>query len=301
MGTPCLYVCGLRYEIIMAKQSVRRGLTRRQFLKLGGAAVAVGVIGATGSMAAANEITDLSLERISIPIPGLPPAFEGFTIAQLTDIHLLPYTRPAFIRKAVALANSLNPDLTVLTGDYVWRDAGAMAELAPIIGALNARHGVYGILGNHDYWLDVDVVTRGFRQTRIPLLINQHIPIARGDASIILAGLDDGWAGHADLDATLDGAPSGAPVILLLHEPDLADEPEINTRCDLQLAGHSHGGQVRIPGRGAPVLPYLGRKYDMGLYRVNDMWLYTNRGLGEISVPLRINCPPEVTLFTLTR
>ena len=285
----------------MAKQSTRRGISRRQFLKLGGAAAAAGVIAASGALAVTNEIDEISIERVTLPIPGLPPAFEGFTIAQLSDIHLLPYTRPRFIRKAVDAANSLTPDLTVLTGDYVWHDAGAMAELAPIIGALNARHGVYGILGNHDYWLDVDVVIRGFQQARIPLLINQHIPITRGEAAIVLAGLDDGWAGHADLDAALTGAPANAPVILLLHEPDLADEYGPDGRSALQLAGHSHGGQVRIPGQGALVLPYLGQKYDMGLYRVNDMWLYTNRGLGEISVPLRYNCPPEVTLFTLTR
>jgi predicted MPP superfamily phosphohydrolase len=278
----------------------QRGLSRRQFLKLGGVTVAAGALVASGATAI-NEIGDLSIEQVTAPIPGLPSAFEGFTIAQLSDIHLLPYTRPGFIKKTVEAANSLNPDLTVLTGDYVWHDAGAMADLSPIIASLNARHGVYGILGNHDYWLDVKTVIEGFRQARIPLLVNQHIPVSRGDATIVLAGLDDGWAGHADLTAALDDAPAAAPVILLLHEPDLADEPEINARCALQLAGHSHGGQVRVPGRGALVLPYLARKYDMGLYRVGEMWLYTNRGLGEISVPLRINCPPELTLFTLTR
>ncbi len=285
----------------MSKSSGASGLSRRQFLKLSGAAVAAGVVLSATSLALANQAGELSIERVQLPIPDLPPAFVGFTIAQLTDIHLLPYTRPEFIREVVVAANALKPDLTVLTGDYVWRDADAMGELTPIIAGLNARHGVFGILGNHDYWLDVDLVIHGFEQARIPLLINQHIPITRGDASIVLAGLDDGWAGHADLNAALDGAPSPAPVILLLHEPDLADSIGPDGRCALQLAGHSHGGQVRIPGKGALVLPYLGQKYDMGLYRVNEMWLYTNRGLGEISVPLRYNCPPEVTLFTLTR
>jgi len=282
-------------------QPASRKLSRRQFLKLGGFAAAAGVVVSAGALAAANEIGDVDVEQVTIPLAGLPAAFDGFTIAQLSDIHLLPYTRPEFVSRVVALTNNFSPDLTVLTGDYVWHDAGAMDELVPIIASLNARHGVYGILGNHDYWLDVDAVIDGFRRTRIPLLINQHISVTRGDATIVLAGLDDGWAGQADLDAALDGAPSAAPVILLLHEPDLADDPEINARCVLQLAGHSHGGQVRVPGKGALVLPHLGRKYDMGLYRVGGMWLYTNRGLGEISVPLRINCPPELTLFTLTR
>ena len=277
------------------------GLTRRQFLKYSGAALAAGVVGTTGYLALSNESDEISVERVSIPIAGLPAAFEGFTIAQLSDIHLLPYTQPAFIEKAVAVANNLNPDLIALTGDYVWRESEAMFELAPIIAGLNARYGVYGILGNHDYWLDVDLVKAGFRQARIPLLVNERLPITRGGAGIVLAGLDDGWAGHPDLAMALDGAPADAPVILLLHEPDLADAYGPGGRCALQLAGHSHGGQVRLPGSGALALPYLGQKYDFGLYRIDDMWLYTNRGLGNISVPLRLNCTPEVTLLTLVR
>jgi predicted MPP superfamily phosphohydrolase len=285
----------------MAKDCPTKGIDRRQFLKFSGAALAAGVVGATGYLALSNESDEISVERVPIPLKRLPPAFEGFTIAQLSDIHLLPYTRPEFVKKAVAITNGLNPDLTVLTGDYVWRESEAMFELAPIIAALNARYGVYGILGNHDYWLDVDLVILGFRQARIPLLVNQHVPITAGGKALVLAGLDDGWAGRPDLTTALDGAPADASVILLLHEPDLADKYGPDGRCAVQLAGHSHGGQVRLPGSGALVLPYLGQKYDLGLYRIDDMWLYTNRGLGNISVPLRLNCTPEVTLFTLVR
>ena len=279
------------------RQSLK--VTRRQFLKYGSAALAAGVVGTTGYLALSNESGEVSVERIPIPLKRLPAVFEGFTIAQISDIHLLPYTRPEFVKKAVAVTNSLNPDVTVLTGDYVWRDNEAMFELTPIIAALNARHGVFGILGNHDYWLDVDPVIEGFRQARIPLLVNEHVPITIGGDTLVLAGLDDGWAGHPDLDTALDGAQANAPVILLLHEPDLADAYGPDGRCVLQLSGHSHGGQVRLPGTGALILPYLGQKYDFGLYQINDMWLYTNRGLGNISVPMRLNCAPEVTLFTL--
>jgi predicted MPP superfamily phosphohydrolase len=274
-------------------------VSRRQFLKVGGAAVAATMVGTTGILVLNNESGEVSVEHIPIPIKRLPSVFDGFTIAQLSDIHLLPYTRPAFVEKAIEVTNALNPDVTVLTGDYVWHDREAMFELAPIIAGLNARYGVYAILGNHDYWLDVDLVIEGFRQAQIPLLINEHVPITTGGQTLVLAGLDDGWSGHPDLDAALEGAPSEAPVLLLLHEPDLADVYGPDARCALQLAGHSHGGQVRLPGTGALVLPYLGRKYDFGLYQVNEMWLYTNRGLGNISVPLRLNCPPEVTLITL--
>jgi predicted MPP superfamily phosphohydrolase len=104
-----------------------------------------------------------------------------------------------------------------------------------------------------------------------------------------------------DLKATLDNAPSGAPVVLLLHEPDLVDEMSKDPRVSLQLSGHTHGGQVLIMGKPPIFTPHLGRIYNMGLFRVNDTWLYTNRGLGVISVPLRYNCPPEVTHLTLTR
>jgi len=279
------------------QQSVQ--MSRRQFLKYGGVAVAAGVVGTSSVLALGNESSEVSVEHIPIPIKRLPEAFNGFTIAQLSDIHLLPYTRPEFVEKAVAITNSLNPDVIVLTGDYVWHDKEAMFELAPIIAKLNARNGVYAILGNHDYWLDVDLVLKGFQEAHIPMLINEHVPITAGGSTLVLAGLDDGWSGHPDLDAALDGAPKDAPVVLLLHEPDLADVYGPDGRCALQLAGHSHGGQVRLPVTGPLVLPYLGRKYDFGLYQVEDMWLYTNRGLGNISVPLRLNCPPEVTLFTL--
>ncbi len=277
-----------------------RSISRRQFLKLSGLALASGVILSTTSLALANQSGELSVERVQLPVPGLPSAFEGLTIAQLSDIHLLPLTQPEFIRSVADVANSLHPDLILLTGDYVWHDVGAMDELAPILAGLQAREGVYGILGNHDYWLDVRAVKDGFRQAQVPLLVNQHVVLSRGGQHLVLVGLDDGWAGHPDMERALEGAPRNALILLMLHEPDLADRYVGRARIALQMSGHSHGGQVRIPGHGALVLPYLGRKYDMGLYQVGGSWVYTNRGLGEIDVPLRIHCAPELTLFTLT-
>lgn len=118
---------------------------------------------------------------------------------------------------------------------------------------------------------------------------------------IYLAGLDDIWSGRPDLQAALDQAPPNTPIILLAHEPDFADTASLDCRIVLQLSGHSHGGQVRLPGVGAPILPPLGRKYDQGLYKINDMWLYTTRGVGLGRIPIRINCSPEITEITLTR
>ena len=218
---------------------------------------------------------------------------------QITDVHLYPMTQPELLKKAVIMANELKPDLVVLTGDYVWQELDAIYELAPIFAGLDAKYGVFSTLGNHDYWLDADVITRAMEAAGLPVLINQGISIQQGKGSIFVAGLDDGWSGNPDLNDTLDGANSSEPVILLCHEPDLADRYSLDGRVDVQLSGHTHGGQIRLPGIGALVLPYLGRKYDLGLYRVNEMLLYTNRGLGVISEPVRFNCPPEISQFVL--
>jgi len=276
-------------------------IKRRDFLKVAFMAIVSGSTIASSYIFAHDESAQLVIERVQIPIKNLQPALEGFTIAQLSDIHLGGLTRPDLARRAVALANSLNPDLVVLTGDYVWHDVEAIFDLAPILADLDARYGVYAALGNHEIWTNVGVVTRAFEEIRMPLLVNQGVTIQVGRQDLFLAGLDDGWSGRPDLNAALQSAPAEAPVILLFHEPDLADRVSLDPRVSLQLAGHSHGGQVRFPVIGAPVLPYLSWKYDMGLYRIRDMWLYTNRGIGVTNIPIRYNCPPEITLFTLVR
>jgi hypothetical protein len=197
------------------------------------------------------------------------------------------------------MANQLQPDLIVLTGDYVWRTREAVFEVAPLLAGLNARYGVYSVMGNHDYWLDIRALRAAFDASRLPILHNEGLAVGVGKAVLYLAGVDDGWSGQPDLKRALDQAPSGAPIILLLHEPDLADETCQDPRVSLQLSGHTHGGQVHIPRKPPFFHPYLGKKYPYGLYKVKDLWLYTNRGLGVISVPLRINCPPEITQLTL--
>jgi predicted MPP superfamily phosphohydrolase len=276
-------------------------LNRREFLKVAGLAVGGGLVAATSYLAINDESQDPVVDQVPIRIKNLHPALEGFTLLQMTDQHLYPLTQPSVIKKSVAIANSLNPDLVVLTGDYVWQDLKAIDELAPILAGLDAKYGVFSTLGNHDYWLDADVITTTLEAAGLPVLVNQGLSIKHGKGSFYLAGLDDGWSGNPDLDATLEGAIPGDPVILLCHEPDLADRYALDGRVSLQLSGHSHGGQIRIPGIGALILPYLGRKYDIGLYKVDEMLLYTNRGLGVISEPVRYNCPPEITQFVLLR
>jgi hypothetical protein len=274
-------------------------INRRDYLKISAAALAGGVVMTTTFLYLSNEYEDLAVEHVSIPIKNLEPALEGFKIVLLADIHLYPLTTLDMAQRAVEIANQLQPDLTVLAGDYVWHDVEAIHDLAPVLAGLNARHGVYAALGNHDIWTDVNVVLNAFNQVRLTVLVNQGITITEGNSGLYLAGLDDGWSGQPDLDAALSNAPPNTPVVLLYHEPDLADGVSLDGRVSLQLAGHSHGGQVRLPMIGATLLPYLAWKYDMGLYKLRDMWLYTTRGVGVTNVPVRYNCPPEITELTL--
>ena len=277
-------------------------LTRRQFLAGGSLALAGAVTASSAYLILKDESQELVVEHVTLPIKGLAPSLDGFKIAQLSDFHIYPYTKPPLIEESVAIANALNPDLVVLTGDYVWHDLEAIYELAPILAGLNAKHGLYAIMGNHDLWTNVDVIKDAFDEFGVPYLINEGVTITQGNGSLHLAGLDDGWSGIPDLQAAMDAAPKDAPVVLLMHEPDLADDYSLNPRISLQLSGHAHGGQIRFPRLGgALVLPYLGRKYDYQLYKVRDMWLYSNPGIGVTNEPLRINCPPEITEITLVR
>lgn len=275
-------------------------ITRRNFFRVTSLAFAAAVVSPAVHLVASNEINDPVVRRVPVTLADLPEAFDGFTIAVLTDFHLYPYTQPELIHQAVTMVNDLKPDLVVYLGDYVWQDIDAIFELAPILAGANGKQGVYSIIGNHDIWLDVAVVKQGLMEAGLPVLVNQGIPLSQGGHILNLVGLDDGWSGNADLQIGLEGLPEEAPVILLMHEPDLVDTYAHDKRIVLQLSGHSHGGQVRVNGKPF-ILPYLGRKYDLGLYRVGETWLYTNPGIGTISVPLRYNCPPEISEIVLVR
>jgi uncharacterized protein len=282
---------------------------RRGMFKLFGAGVMLsGAVALTGySYASQVEPRWLSLEHVRIAIPRLPEALEGLRIVQLSDIHLYPYTDLDHVREAVALANAQRPDLVALTGDFVLDHVGAIDDLAPVLAGLDARLGLYAILGNHEMWLGAAPVIEGLARQSIPTLINRGLTLDVGGAPLYIAGLDDGWSGRPDLTKALALRPEGAATVLMVHEPDLADATARDGRVHLQLSGHSHGGQVRLPGMGALVLPFLARKYDQGLYRLpggperRGLWLYTNRGIGVNGPPLRFRCRPEVTVLTLIR
>ena len=281
--------------------------TRRQFLYTGAAAVAgVAALATDGYF----EAFRLQIKIIEIPLRRLPHQFDGFTIVQLSDFHYEEEFSAVPIRRSVGLVNSLRPDLVVFTGDIVTAPmfrfgrhaalvaANAVFPCAAVLSGIKARMGCFAILGNHDAYSNPALVTSGLRSHGIPLLKNSCVPIERGGGRFWLAGVDDALEGQPDLGAAIEKIPHGETIILLAHEPDFADEAAL-TPVDLQLSGHSHGGQIWIPGVGAPWLPPLARHYPRGFYKIENMVLYTNVGIGTIRAPIRINCVPEVTHITL--
>jgi hypothetical protein len=156
------------------------------------------------------------------------------------------------------------------------------------------------VLGNHDHFNGPKIVEAGLKERGIAVPRNACFPLERGKDRIWIAGVDDVWVGAADLDRALRGIPANEATILLAHEPDFADDAA-SAPVDLQLSGHSHGGQVRLPGIGALVLPEMAHKYPIGLNRVGHLQVYTNVGLGVINPPVRFLCPPEVTFLTLSK
>ena len=280
--------------------------TRRKFL-YGGAVTALGasVLGADGFV----ESNHPHLVKIEIVLQRLPESFDGFTIAQLSDFHYNEHFSAVPISKAVEVVNGLKPDLIALTGDFItvppidrWgflkRAIRSAVPCAEKLQPLQAQAGKFAILGNHDGEAAPVYITGVLREHHIPVLRNRSVPLERGGKRIWLAGIDDALRGYPDLGVTLAKIPENETTILLAHEPDFADDASLSP-IDLQLSGHSHGGQIWIPGIGAPWLPPLSRKYPRGLYKVGDLTLYTNIGIGTIRAPIRINCPPEITLITL--
>ena len=281
---------------------------RRNFIRLA-AAAAVGAVAIDTTLLEPNRPR---IVRREIALRRWPARLEGFTIALLSDFHYDPYFSEHPLHAAVSMVNGLHPDLIVLAGDFVsvplfnetdekdQKAALAAEPCARLLRQMQAPHGLWAVLGNHDCFTDANVVTRAVRSQGIQVLANQSVPIEASGGRFWLSGVDDVMAGSPDLDLTLKPVPGDEATILLAHEPDYADYVAHHP-VDLQLSGHSHGGQVRIPFVGPLYLPELARKYVWGLYTIGSLTLYTNPGLGTVGLPVRWNCPPEITLLTLRR
>ncbi len=278
-------------------------MNRREFLKL--ILGSTGLAGLTGVGITAYgtrvEPFSVGVTRLDIAVRGLPRGFDGFRIAQISDLHIGDWCEPAHLTRIAAQVSALDADVIAVTGDFV-DDASYsryLEALTVCLGRLHARDGVFGVLGNHDHWADAAAVRAAVDASPVRLLNNAHVVLRRGSDRLVIAGVDDIWEMRHDLAAALEGVEAEACVILLAHEPDYADEVATETRIGLQLSGHSHGGQVRVPLHGALILPTWGRRYDMGRYDIGGLTLFVTRGVGMIAPYVRLNCPPEIALLTL--
>ena len=240
----------------------------------------------------------LVVERADVVLTGLAPAFDDYRIAFLTDLHYSPVVPRTFVARAVSTALALEPDLVLLGGDFLSHSGRYAAGLVELLRPLAASDGVFGVLGNHDHESDPRLISRSLETRGVTVLRNFNLRVEKRGERFWIAGVDDVLGGGANLNRALQGAEGFT--VLLAHEPDYADRAA-GYPVDLQLSGHSHGGQVWLPLVGSPYLPPLARKYPRGLRQVGTMMLYTNRGVGTIIVPIRFNCPPEITLLTLRR
>jgi uncharacterized protein len=280
-------------------------ITRRNFLRL---AAATGVA-ALGIDSVVREPNRPQVVNRALALRRWPERLDGFRIAVLSDFHYDPLFSIHPIHASIPMVNDLRPDLIVLTGDFVsmplFRKGDAKSALAAepcaqLLQQMKAPHGLWAVLGNHDFYTDPFRVAAALHAHDIRLLVNQSAAVEANGARFWLSGVNDVLSHTADLDAALHDVPTGEATILLAHEPDYADYVA-RFPIDLQLSGHSHGGQIRIPFLLPLYLPELARKYVAGLYRVGPLTLYTNRGLGTVAVPVRFNCSPEITLLTLNR
>jgi predicted MPP superfamily phosphohydrolase len=279
-------------------------MTRRDFLKLAGITALNLFLGGFG-YSTLVEPARLEVVQLTLQLPRLAPSFSGFRLLQISDIHMGGWMNRARLERVISAVEAQSADLIVITGDFVmgfgWDDAkqASLDELVEAFSELAKTHKILAVLGNHDYWSNVSAVRAALATCGISNLSNDVYTLSRDGDLLHIAGVDDIRVNRHRLDAVLEKLPQQGAAILLAHEPDFADRSAETGRFDLQLSGHTHGGQIVIPFLGAPVLPYLGRKYPSGLYRVGTMWQYTNRGVGMARLPVRINCRPEITVFTL--
>jgi uncharacterized protein len=240
----------------------------------------------------------LEVTQIDVGLPKLDRAFDGYRIVQITDLHAGDGIDRAQLERVVATVNAQTPDLIVITGDLVSRLPRQHVELLDTLARLHPRDRTLSVLGNHDVYNDPTPIRVAIQQAGIILLENTIYTIQRDLATLHIAGVGDVFAQQARLDRVLAQLPPTGAAIMLAHEPDFADDTAATGRFGLQLSGHSHGGQIRIPFYGG-YLPEYARKYPLGRYQVGNMIQYTSRGIGMIKLYARFNCRPEISVFTL--
>jgi len=244
---------------------------------------------------AIDEANSLSVERVEITLPRLPKKLDGFRILHLSDTHHSPFTGLDHIARAVTVSSQLKPDLVALTGDFVSHERQYIAPVAKVLGELKAPHGVYACLGNHDHWTDPEAMTRQLEKNNIRVLINEGFRLESTEAPFWLCGVDDHMVGKTDLAAALKGAFPDEFKLLLAHNPVIFRRAA-RAGVDLTLSGHTHGGQVRVRDNDQRLIR---RRRTAGLHRLATSHIYITRGIGTVVLPIRFQCPPEISVLEL--
>ena len=241
------------------------------------------------------------LVNVNVKINDLPFTFHNYRIINLTDIHLGQWISPEYLNGVADYVNSLNPDMITLTGDYVsYILEGYEDDLLDSFKKLKAKDGKYAVLGNHDHWAGAEEIRKILKKSNIVDLSNDVFTIEKDGEKLNISGVDSLTVGADDLDKVLEKLPHDGASILLVHEPDFAKISSKTNRFDLQMSGHSHGGQLVIPGvKTTPFRCSYSIKYPVGAYKVKNMIQYTSKGLGTNSFWIRVNCKPEITQFYL--
>jgi len=278
----------------------RRYRRPNSFGSSSGEATPLRAIAASLTQAARRALSEphmLTVERQVINLPRLPENLNGFRIVHLSDIHHSPFTGTKQIERAIEMANSLEPDIIALTGDYVSHEREFAVPCAELMGRLRARLGVYAVLGNHDHWTDAPLITDLFRTEGIRVLINEGFRFTANNSSFWLAGVDDTMVGQEDLPLALSGSSEAEMKLLLAHNPVILRRAA-RAGVDLVLSGHTHGGQVTWRSeKSASGRPR--RRLLKGLGRQGMTQIYVTRGLGTVVLPIRYGCPPEISLLEL--
>lgn len=243
---------------------------------------------------------EIDLVEVNITLPDLGKNFVNYRILNLTDVHLGQWVNPEYLSDLIDYVNTLNFDLATLTGDYFsYILDGYEDSLKDSFKKLKSKDGKFGVLGNHDHWMGAEKIRKLFKESDIVDLSNDVRVLSRGEDKLNLAGVDSSTVCADNLDKVL-AKLDDCPTVLLAHEPDFANESSQTGKIDLQISGHSHGGQFIIPK--VETTPFRGpnsTKYPVGLYKIRDMMQYTSKGLGTNSFRIRINCNPEITIITL--
>jgi len=274
--------------------------TRRDFLS-GLVAAPLVAVSAGAAYSRLIEPYNYWISETDIFIRDLPPAFEGFRITQLTDIHHSRILGISEVRRVISLAQQTKPDMFVLTGDYSTSYRRYIEPCAEALAALSAPEGVWAVLGNHDHYTDPELTTRALARNHITVLNNTHTTLRRGADSLQLSGIDD-WSWNAtDWARAFAGLDASTPTILLSHQPAVLDL-EQTRNVSLIISGHTHGGQIKFPFFGAPASHFTNDlKYARGLFRRADTQLYVSSGTGVIGLPLRFGVRPEIAVLRLSR